>query len=355
MKRFIITMVLLLFIITLGLYLYYIKGYYFNFNKASSIKTPFYVEDKEIFHYHSKEKSDPFTIKGVEVNSSYGPNRGSDFTIDEETWIRWFELIQQMGANTIKAPDVLDDQFYNAFYEYNIKNAQPLYLLQGIQVTTIDMILNTNKGEKQNFYHILKKDGKDLVDIIHGRKVLLTNKHKGNGIYLKDISPWVIGYLIGNEWNQDSISFINKTLDHRPDFNGKYVTTSSKATNFERIMAQLMEHIVGYESRKYGTQRLISVNSYFIMDPFQYEEHYAAQLGKFNEFMIENIQPTTKMKSGLFASYAYEDLELPILEMMEEKEKEFYTNSTSYLDLLYKEHHIPVIISSFGHPGEMYL
>src|SRR5690625_473221 len=61
------------------------------------------------------------------------------------------------------------------------------------------------------------------------------------------------------------------------------------------------------------------------------------------------------MKSGLIACYAYEGRELSSLEIMEEKEKELYTNSTSNLELLYKEHHIPVIISSFGHPGEMYL
>lgn len=363
MKRFIIMMNLLLFIVIFGGYLYYVEGFYFTFNSGAtvttsftepSIRTPFYVDGKKI--YQSKVNNDePFIIKGVEVDSSYGPNRGSDFIVDEDTWSQWFELIQQMGANTIKATNVLDDQFYNAFYNYNNNNDQPLYLLQGMQVTTIEMILNPRSDDKQEFYKTLQNDGKDLVDIIHGRKILLTNKHKGNGFYFNDISPWVIGYLIGDDWNQDSISYINHIFEELPEFNGTYVTATEDATNFQKMMAQLIDQILSYESKKYNQQRLVSVNSYLIMDPFQYEEHYASQLGKLNEFKIENIEPTSQMRSGLFASYAHEDIELPILQMIAEKETADYPSVNSYLELLYKTHDIPVVITSISYPSSMYV
>lgn len=347
-------MVSLFLIVVLGCYLYFVEGYYVDFGKESAITTPFYVEGDVIYHKQESEKQ-PFVIRGVEVESSYGPQRGADFTIPEDKWMEWFSEIQEMGANTIRASTVYDDQFYNAFYEYNQDNDQPLYLLQGMQVTTDEMILQTRYADNPEFYKTLKKDGKDLVDIIHGKKILLTNKHKGNGFYFRDVSPWVIGFLIGDEWNQDSIGYIDRTLEPSAPVNGKYVTTTSEATNFEKMMAKVIDHIVGYESRKYDTQRPTSVNSLFIMDPFEYEEHYAAQMGKFTTFTMDHIIPTEKMKAGLFASYAYEEIEFPYLEMIEDRELAAYPMASSYLELLLRTHELPVIISSVGHPSTSYV
>ncbi|MFB1052172.1 hypothetical protein [Paraliobacillus sp. JSM ZJ581] len=351
MKRFLILSISLILIIVVGLYLYYVEGYYFD--NETKISTPFYIKKDTI--YQHKDKTDiPLKIRGVELDSAYGPKRRTDFTIDEQTWLRWFNMIQQMGANTIRVSTILDDQFYKAFYQYNNNREEPLYLLQGMQVVTDEVKTNKNK-ENLLFYKTLMEDGKDLVDIIHGRKVLLENEHKGSGVYRYDVSPWVVGFLIGDEWDQDLIAYIDKTLDSSSIFNGEYVTTSSKATNFEAMMAGIIEQMIGYESRKYHIQRPISVNSSSIMDPFQYKEQYATQLGKFNTFTIDHIKPTAKMKAGIFASYAYEELEYPILQMIESRERTPYANVVNYLDLLNQAHLSPVVISSFGHPSVSYL
>lgn len=354
MKRFMITVVSLFLLIVLGSYLYFTKGYYVSFGKEPAITTPFYAEESVIYRQEGN-KGQPFVMKGVEVDSSYGPERGSDFTITEDKWLVWFREIQEMGANTIRISTVYDDQFYNAFYAYNQDNDEPLYLLQGMQVTTDEMILQTKYAKNPSFFKILKKDGKDLVDIIHGKKVLLTNKYKGNGYYFRDISPWVIGFLIGDEWNQDTVGYIDETLEESPSFKGKYVTTALDATNFEKMMARVVDYIVSYESKKYHTQRLVSVNSLFIMDPFEYEEYNAAQTGKFTTFTMDHIMPTSKMKAGLFASYAHEEIEFPYLDMVTSSERAAYPTVSSYLELLYQSHEYPVIISSFGYPGAMYL
>ncbi|WP_240377926.1 hypothetical protein [Bacillus piscicola] len=353
MKRFIITMVVLLLVIVAGHYLYYMEGFYMNVDQDAPISTPFYMENDTIYHKNGADVK-PFIIKGVEVDSAYGPKRGTDFSIEEETWLRWFQMIQQMGANTIRVSTVLDDQFYNAFYHYNRDREEPLYLFQGIRVATDDWKTNKDK-ENLLFYQTLKKDGRDIVDMIHGRKVRLVNEHKGTGIYRHDISQWVIGFLIGDHWNQDMVAYINQTLDTGEAFTGDYVTATQEATAFERMMAKTMEHIVSYESEKYGSQHLVSVNSSFIMDPFQYEEPYALQLGKYNTFLIDHIKPTKKMKAGLFASYAYEEQTYPLVTMLADEEKARYPHASNYLDLLQQVHEVPVVISSVGYPSASYV
>ncbi|WP_047983392.1 hypothetical protein [Ornithinibacillus californiensis] len=353
MKRFLITMVALLLSIVAGYYLYYVEGYYINFDNHATVSTPFYIENDTIYHKNGEDVT-PFIIKGVEVDGAYGPKRGTDFTVDEQTWLRWFNMIQEMGANTIRVSTILDDQFYNAFYQYNKDRENPLYLLQGMRAATDEWKTNKVK-ENLPFYQTLRKDGRELVDIIHGRKVMLVNDHQGTGIYRHDISQWVIGFLIGDHWNQDMVAYINQTLNTEEDFIGDYVTTSQEATAFEVMMAKTIEYIVSYESEKYDSQHLVSVNSSFIMDPFQYKEEYALQFGKYNTFLIDHINPTKKMKSGLFASYAYEDQTDPILTMIEDEEIAQYPNASSYLDLIQQTHDVPVVISSFGYPSASYL
>lgn len=351
MKRYLIIMVTLIVIVLAGNYLYFVKGFYFNFNKENTILTPFYIEDKVIYQTDGHKKIE---IRGVELDSSYGPKRGTDYSIDEETYLRWFKEIQQMGANTIRISTIYDDQFYKAFYKYNKDNKQPLYLIQGIRAAT-DEFETKRKIDQFEFYQTLLNDGLHVVDLIHGKKILLTNNHKGNGFYFYDISPWVIGYLIGDEWDQDTISYINDTLEKEDTYNGEYVSTTKQSTNFEIMMAKLIEKIVSYEAKKYHTQRLISVNSTFLMDPFQYQEHFAVQIGKLNNFTIDHIKPTSKMKSGLFASYAYEHFDYPLLPLIEPKQLKSYPNVKDYFDLLNKAHKMPVIISSIGYPSDSYL
>ncbi|RCW77050.1 hypothetical protein [Saliterribacillus persicus] len=352
MKRFLILMVSLLLIIAFGYYLYYVEGYYIDFEKESAISTPFYIE-KDVIYHQQEEAGKPFVIRGVEVDSSYGPKRGTDFSIEEQTWLRWFEMIQQMGANTIRASKVYDPQFYHALYQYNKDQEQPLYLLQGMQVMTDEVETNKNK-ENLAFYQTLTETGRNLVDIIHGRKVMLANEHEGSGVYRYDVSPWVIGFVIGDEWNQDLLAYIDQTLDPSAAFNGNYVTTTSEATTFEVMMAEIIEDIVVYESRKYDTQRPVSVNSALIMDPFKYQEIYARQVGKYNTFTIDHIKPTAEMKAGLFASYAYEELEYEPLPLIATEEKIAYPDVSDYFDLLYQAHEVPVVITSVGYPSASY-
>ena len=48
--------------------------------------------------------------------------------------MRWFQYIQEMGANTIRVYMIQAEDFYEAFYEYNSARENPLYLIQGVWV-----------------------------------------------------------------------------------------------------------------------------------------------------------------------------------------------------------------------------
>ena len=149
--------------------------------------------------------------------------------------------------------------FMMLFYDYNVNNDKPLYLLQGLQVS--EWANNSqNDAYSMDFYDSLKKDCIDIVDVIHGNKIIATNKMKGSGIYTKDISPWVLGYIVGNEWNSGTIAYTNHQ-DYSSNYQGDYISTCDGATAFEALLADVMDTLIRYESQKYKQQRLITVNS----------------------------------------------------------------------------------------------
>jgi len=352
MKRFLIIAITLSVVVFVGFYLYFVEGAYVAFLSEDKVDTPFFTEDQQFFVEDADGKRQ-IEIKGVELDSSYGPQRGNDFTIEEDVWKRWFGMIKEMGANTIRISTVMDATFYEALYHYNENNEDPLFLIQGIRVS-YDEVNGDENGERMRFYSLLKEDARDVIDIIHGRNLILTNERKGSGLYRFDLSPYVIGYLIGDEWNQDMISYLDHTLnDDETRFNGEYIQTTPEATSFEKLMASLVDDMLRYETNKYQTQRPIAVNSTFVMDPFEYPAHIRQQLGKINRFTMDHFVSKDQHLSGLFASYSYEEWPEEAFQFI--KTESAKVTMSDYLSELTNVHDMPVIMSSFGYPSETYI
>ena len=204
MKRFIIA-VLIIAAIVFGLnYAFYHYGFYINISPEAQISVPFRTYNKEFQKLNESGKYEKLIFKGVDVTASMPGHYGSEYYADEEDYLRWFELIGEMGANSVRALTVMDDDFYNALYTYNTEHEMPLFLLQGISVSDT---ANYGYGDayEDDFYGSLINDGLNAVDIIHGKKSISAAKSGGTGIYRHDISEWVAGYMLGSEWGPDVV------------------------------------------------------------------------------------------------------------------------------------------------------
>ena len=58
---------------------------------------------------------EPFEIRGVDLGVAIPGEWATDFAIDEETYLRWFQMISDLGANTIRVYTILHDDFYTHF------------------------------------------------------------------------------------------------------------------------------------------------------------------------------------------------------------------------------------------------
>ena len=357
MKKFIITSSIIIVSIVCFFYVTYFKGFYIDFNPSQEIVPLFRTEEEKILRKDENGQWEEFVIRGVEFISSKPSYYLTDYALEADEYFRWLELIQEMGANTVWVTTVMDDDFYEAFYEFNIQQEQPLYLLQGLQVSD-----TANYGAKdiydREFYNLLKENGKSAVDVIHGQKYIPWGDVSGSGFYRWDVSEWVLGYLVGTEWDSGNIAFTNNSTDYPQSYEGEYFTTSAEASRFEAAIASIMDDIMRYESSKYKTQRLISFVNDQSNDPFDYTDLFDARYEKYNRIDAENILPTAKLESGYFASYSLSYVCDDLLQYLSDDEKvrlediligidrsDYYDG---YLELLEGYHTMPIVAAGYG-------
>lgn len=355
MKRFLIFAVGLLVVIVGGIYLVFCRGFYicFPWGSETSASVPFQTDTADILICGKDGNYTPIEIQGVGLTASMPGNYASAFAPDKGDYLRWLGDIGDMGANTVEIYCIMDDDFYNALYEYNTSNEEPLYLIQGIQVTDA-----ANYGAKSayddDFLGELLRNGLACVDVIHGRKI----NPLGGYVYLCDVSPWVIGYLVGYEWDADTVAYTDHQTVHNGIYQGTYFSTCEEATAFEAMLAKVMDRMISYETDKYHTQRTISFMNAPNTDFLEYEEMYAEQLSKYAWIDAEHILPEKDIYSGYFASYRTYDFCEDFTEYLSVEAKGKLVSNLAqvdrshvyggYLDLLSAYHTMPVLLAGYG-------
>lgn len=363
MKRFVIAVATLVVLFVACDYAYYQLGWYVDFHPEAQPTTFMEVRGDKIYRI-SDGVAEEFEIRGVNMGSGEPGEWATDYAIDEETYLRWFGQIQEMGANVIRVYTVQDDMFYDAFYEYNQHREEPLYLMHGVWVN--DYVQNSRRDAyDREFFDALLEDSRTVVDVLHGnRKISLGRKtSSGSGFYTKDVSPWVIGYILGVEWEDVTVAYTDEKYAGKEgytSYTGEYMYSAVGATPFEVMLAQVGDGIVSYESTRYKQQRLVAFSNWPTTDPFAYPDDVAKFFMKCAQVDVEHIKSTDKFLSGQLASYHVYPYYPDYLNYVDDWGEyglnradyalgDGKTNTyRAYLQMLSNHHEMPVVISEFG-------
>jgi len=342
------------------------EGFYINFGSSKDVTSDFTVVDKAIY-LKSEEGLEEFEIRGVDMGTGIPKHWSTDFAITKETYLEWFGLIKEMGANAVRVYTVNSTDFYEALYEYNESNDDPLYLIQGVWVD--ENVMNSHAdGFDEQFIDDFIYDCKRTVDVIHGNRNVQDDevKNVAKGNFRTDVSQWVIGYIVGVEWESTIVGYTNDencNNEYALPYEGEYVYTNDDASPFENMLARVGDSIMSYESNKYGNQRLLAFSNWPNTDPFEYNEDIKKYMKKYASIDVEHIHMTDAVISGQFASYHIypyypnyinymEDLSVygidDIRDYIFDGEVHSYE---AYLSALAEHHSMPVIISEFGVPS----
>jgi len=356
MKRFMIMMLSGAATLLIVVFLVFSVGVYIPLDWAHDKDIPFRTEGTLLQCRLENGTYEPLVIRGVEVSASMPGHYGTEYYAKKEDYLRWFAQIDRMGANTVKALRVMNHAFYDALYEYNQKQAQPLYLIQGISICD-EVNHGSGNAYDDDFKGSLKADGRTVVDIIHGRKLVLLEDMEGSGGFYRDISQWVIGFVVGSDWNVDMIAYTDHKMRHK-GYQGNYFSASSDASAFETMLAEVMDEITAYETEKYHSQHPIGFLNSPSYDFLDYAQNYKVQLKKYSYLDPEHVLASDQMEAGSFAAYRLFDYCDDFSAYLSEEQKEKYkdilagldraSSFDGYMQFLSRYHTMPVLASEYG-------
>lgn len=318
---------------------------------ALQYNTRVYEDSFEIYRDNQWE---PITIKGVNIGMGKPGHFPGEAAITEEEYYRWFEMIGEMNANTIRVYTLHPPGFYHALKRYNETHEQPIYVFHGVWINE-ERLEETLDAYDPHVLHDFQNEMMTIVDVIHGNRIVPENPGHASGVYSADISEYVIGWILGIEWYPYMVEHTNEKYSTIGDYDGTYFHTKN-AQAFEYWLAEQMDFITTYEVEHYQWIRPMSFTNWVTTDIL---EHPAEPNEGEDMVSVDPNVIYTKNEMQLteqFASYHiypyYPDFfnyEQSYQTYVDHRGE--YNSYAAYLEELHAVHRLPILVAEFGVPG----
>ena len=350
MKRFVAIALCLLFLAIGGYWLIYQSGIYLP-GRDTAAEPAF--RTAEGYFVKGEDASDTaLLLRAVEISSAYPGYQFSDYALSQADYERYLTLAADMGATAVMVDHRMDDDFYKAFAAYNEKAQEPLYLIQGISVAD-SLTEAAGSAYGTGLFESLIREGKLLVDVIHGKRDVFSAGIGGSGFYRDDISAWVVGMLLTAQVSADTVAYTDHSVLYQNRYEGSYFSTGSEASAYEAGLAGVLDALMQYESEKYHTQRPLGICLDAATDMLDYADLYARQLQKYASVDTEHLTGGDKNSAGCFTAYRLSSMTADFAAHLTEEQQTAFAPILSqlqtegpgcgYPELLAAYHSMPVI------------
>lgn len=302
---------------------------------------------------YKNNKWTSMTIKGVNLGMGKPGYFPGEAAITEEEYYDWFVKIGEMNANSIRVYTLHPPGFYRALKKYNEEHLEDLYIFHGVWINEEKLVESQDAFEKVNIKNF-QIEIKKIVDVVHGNNIVDSEPGHASGVYNADVSKYVIGWLIGIEWDPYMVLNTNTLHQGMADFDGRFFQTKG-AQPFEVWVAEQMEFLVNYERDKYSWIRPMSFTNWVTTDLL---DHPAEPDEKEDLVSVDpNVIYTNgdMKKTEQFASYHiypyYPDFFNYEEKYLNYKDHRGNNNSyAGYLKDLHEAHRLPILVAEFGIP-----
>lgn len=221
-----------------------------------NVAVPFRVNNG-YFHHNDQQ----LLIKGVNFGVALPGKFPSEFPLERSLYDEWLNLMGGMNANVIRLYTILPPVFYEALRDYNTSHPDaPLYLIHGVWTE-----LPENHQYKGKFQQDFLGEAFHVIDVIHGKATLQPRLSHASGVYTADVSPWLLGLIIGREWEPFSVKAFDKASD-TTTYTGEFLSCET-CTAMEAWLAEVMNDITSYQVHTYQQQTPIAFTNWPTLDP----------------------------------------------------------------------------------------
>ncbi|MCF8331323.1 MAG: hypothetical protein K9H84_02640 [Bacteroidales bacterium] len=301
---------------------------------------------------------DTVLMKGINMGLALPGKFPAEFALTYEQYMDWLIKIGNMNTNVIRVYTILPPVFYEAFAQYNLQHQdKPLYLFHG--VWAIEPPEHDYRNE--TYTRAIKREIKNALDVLHGNAVLYPDKGKASGVYAVDVSEYVVGLILGREWEPTGVYVTNQKydIDH---YYGDFVSMIG-GNAMEAWLAEIMDFTVLYETQTYQMQHPVSFVNWLPLDPM-YHNTEIIENEKVREFdndlevvHFERFHSSELFDPGIFASYHvypyYPDY--IYLKKQYAKARNIESKADNYFgylqDLKSRHKGMPLIIAEYGVPS----
>jgi hypothetical protein len=197
---------------------------------------------------------------------------------------------------------------------------------------------------------------------------------QAGGVYDADVSPWVLSYVIGREWEPFAVRAFD-AQHPAGSYSGRYLQVQ-QGPAMDLWLARQCDAMLAYEVEKYNALRPIAYTNWPTLDPLGHptepttaeEAHWRTRSGRKSEskkLEYENdaigldanlVEPTSANPAGWFASYHaypyYPDFILLDPGYQQARTPEGPSSYFGYLRALIAHHaKIPTLIAEYGVPS----
>lgn len=287
---------------------------------------------------------------GVNLGSTTPGKYPGEVSARTEEYRRWFPQMKELGTRVIRVYTLLDPSFYTELRRYNLENKDdPLYVIHGIWIPEERFLATGNLYDSE----VLAEE-RELIKEVHSAVMgdLERPERRGYayGKWTADISPWVIGWSPGVEWDP-LMTEKSEKLNPPRSYKGKYFSTDGKATSTEAWIAEQLDYLAKLDM-KAGWSRAMTFTNWLTADPLKHPDE---PLPREDLISVDakKVKAEKSWPGGFFASYhAYPYY--PDFLRLQPKYRDAESSYAAYLEEI-KNHHKgqALMITEFGVPSAL--
>lgn len=264
------------------------------------VSNEFSVSDKQIYHNDNQ-----FFIKGINLGAALPGKTFTEFPLDKDVYLNWFEEMANLNINTVRIYTLLPPVFYEALYEFNENREEPIYLLQEIWPEEHPVNSDYLAKAYNDTYH---KEIEYAVHAVHGNINIPLRKYRSYGIYRYDVSKYLIGYLVGREMEPEEVKETDR-LNNGYIFEGDYLYTTHESSPTESWLASSCDYTLQLEAEIYDNSPLVAIVNWPTLDETSHDSEWNEKGDKSLQYNdsavvdIDNINIHKEKVSGFFGAY----------------------------------------------------
>lgn len=262
----------------------------------------------------------PLFVRGINLGTALPGRFPSEFPADAAVYRGWLDTIADAGANAVRVYTLLPPEFYRALAEHNAGGAKRLWLIQGVWAE----LPAGNDFSGAGYLEDLHAEVARVVDAVHGDLATPPRPGHASGHYAADVSPWLLGMILGREWEPYAVKAFDAMYPDRTAFDGTWFR-ASRGRAMEVWAAALCDFAAGYQARRHRALRPLAFANWPTLDPLThpseanrseedawrltygvpYPKTLSGEPWEDDAIALDptRIAPTPRMRAGFFAAY----------------------------------------------------